>query len=112
MAFKKSTFGNELNNTFPEKFLLDFYTTNHPFTPFSVGNLADKLNIYHSNPKLYYIPKQYTLGEYNHNYGDEMYMIEERFSSDPITLASLDNAKDILSTDDVLKNFSKIINTL
>ncbi|UWX59183.1 metallophosphoesterase [Chryseobacterium oranimense] len=107
MAFKKSTFGNELNNTFPEKFLLDFYTTNHPFTPFSVGNMADKLGIFHSNPKLYYIPKQYALGEYNENYGDEMYMIEERFSSDPKTLASLDNAKDIVSTDDVLKNFSK-----
>lgn len=107
MAFKKSTFGTELNNTFPEKFLLDFYTTNHPFTPFSVGNMADKLNIFHSNPKLYYIPKQFTLGEYNENYGDEMYMIEERFSSDPKTLASLDNAKDIVSTDDVLKNFTK-----
>jgi hypothetical protein len=36
-----------------------------------------------------------------------MYMIEERFSSDPKTLASLDNAKDILSTDDVLKNLNK-----
>lgn len=107
MAFKKSTFGNELNNTFPEKFLLDFYTTNHPFTPFSVGNMADKVGIFHSNPKLYYIPKQYTLGEYNKNYGDEMYMIEERFSSDPKTLASLDNARDIVSTDDVLKNFTK-----
>jgi len=107
MAFKKSTFGNELNNTFPEKFLLDFYTTNHPFTPFSVGNMADKLGIFHSNPKLYYIPKQYALGEYNKNFGDEMYMIEERFSSDPKTLASLDNAKDIVSTDDVLKNFTK-----
>ncbi|WP_223606791.1 BamA/TamA family outer membrane protein [Chryseobacterium sp. OSA05B] len=107
MAFKKSTFGNELNNTFPEKFLLDFYTTNHPFTPFSVGNMADKLNIFHSNPKLYYIPKQYALREYNENYGDEMYMIEERFSSDPKTLASLDNAKNIVSTDDVLKNFTK-----
>lgn len=107
MAFKKSTFGNELNNTFPDKFLLDFYTTNHPFTPFSVGNMADKLNIFHSNPKLYYIPKQQALGKYNENYGDEMYMIEERFSADPTTLASLDNAIDIVSTDDVLKNFNK-----
>ncbi|KMQ67645.1 metallophosphoesterase [Chryseobacterium sp. FH2] len=107
MAFKKSTFGNELNNTFPDKFLLDFYTTNHPFTPFSVGNLADKVNIFHSNPRLYYIPKQKALGRYNENYGDEMYMIEERFSADPKTLESLDNAKDIVSTDDVLKNLTK-----
>lgn len=107
MAFQKSTLGEELTDTFPEKFLLDFYTTNHPFTPFTIGNMSEKLNIFHSNPKLYFIPKQQALGRYNENYGDEMYMIEERFSSDPKTLASLNNAKDIVSTDDVLKNLSK-----
>ncbi|MCW3162679.1 metallophosphoesterase [Chryseobacterium oryctis] len=107
MAFKKSTFGDELNNSFPDKFLLDFYTTNHPFTPFSVGNLAEKVNIFHSNPRLYYVPKQQALGKYNENYGDEMYMIEERFSADPKTLEALGNAKDIVSTDDVLKNLTK-----
>ncbi|WP_261509813.1 metallophosphoesterase [Chryseobacterium paludis] len=107
MAFKKSTFGDELNNTFPDKFLLDFYTTNHPFTPFAVGNMADKLNIFHSNPRLFYIPKQQALGDYNEHYGDEMYMIEERYSSDPKTLQAFDNATDIVSTDDVIKNFGK-----
>lgn len=107
MAFKKNTFGNELENTFPERFLLDFYTTSHPFTAFSVNNMAEKIGLYHSNPKLYYIPKQKGLGEYNKNYGDELYMIEERFSADPKTLASLDDAKDIISTDDLLKNLRK-----
>jgi hypothetical protein len=46
MAFKKNTFGSELQDTFPDKFLMDFYTTNHPFTPFSVGNLAEKINLF------------------------------------------------------------------
>ncbi|MNU12080.1 Surface antigen [compost metagenome] len=106
-AFKKNDFGNELNNTFPERFLLDFYTTNHPFTGFAVNNMINKLGIFHSNPELFYIPKQKSLGRYNKNYGDELYMIEERFSSDPKTLQSLDNATDILSTSDVLKNIRK-----
>lgn len=106
-AFQKKTFGDEIQNTFPERFLLDFYTTSHPFTPFSVNNLADKIDLYHSNPKLYYVPKQTALGKYNENFGDELYMIEERFSADPKTLASLDGAKDIVSTDDVLKNLRK-----
>lgn len=106
-AFKKNTFGDELNNTFPERFLLDFYTANHPFTGFSVNNMAEKIDIFHSNPELYYIPKQKGLGKYNANYGDELYMIEERFSSDPKTLAYLDNASDIVSTSDVLKNLRK-----
>ncbi|KQS94140.1 metallophosphoesterase [Chryseobacterium sp. Leaf394] len=106
-GFKKNSFGNELSNTFPERFLMDFYTTSHPFTAFSVNNLADKIDLFHSNPKLYYIPKQKQLGQFNQNYGDEMYMIEERFSSDPKTLASLDNATDIISTADLIKNLQK-----
>ncbi|CAD7801728.1 hypothetical protein CHRY9390_00819 [Chryseobacterium aquaeductus] len=107
MAFKKNSFGNELDNTFPDRFLMDFYTTSHPYTGFSVNNLADKIGLFHSNPQLYFVPKQKGLSEFNKHYGDELYMIEERFSSDPKTLASLDNAKDILSTDDVLKNLRK-----
>ncbi|WP_294243166.1 BamA/TamA family outer membrane protein [uncultured Chryseobacterium sp.] len=107
MAFKKSTFGNELTNTFPDRFLLDFYTTSHPFTVFSVNNMAGKIDLFHSNPELYYVPKQKSLGEYNREYGNEMYMIEERFSSDPKTLQYLDNASDVVSTQDVLKNLRK-----
>lgn len=106
-AFKKNSFGSELNNTFPERFLLDFYTTSHPFTGFAVNNMIDKLGIFHSNPELFYIPKQKSLGRYNQNYGDELYMIEERFSSDPKTLQSLDHASEIVSTSDILKNMRK-----
>ncbi len=102
-AFKTKMFADELENTFPERFLLDFYTSNHPFTPFAVANMAEDLGIFHSNPKLYYIPKQKTLAKYNQKFGDEMYMIEERFSSDPKTLTMLDNAEDIISTEDVIK---------
>ncbi|KAA0126384.1 metallophosphoesterase [Chryseobacterium sp. SN22] len=107
MAFKRSTFGNELANTFPDRFLQDFYTTSHPFTVFSVNNMAEKIDLFHSNPELYYVPKQKGLGRYNKDYGNEMYMIEERFSSDPKTLQYLDNASDVVSTQDVLKNLRK-----
>lgn len=107
MAFKRSTFGNELMNTFPDRFLQDFYTTSHPFTVFSVNNMAEKIDLFHSNPELYYVPKQKGLGEYNKEYGNELYMIEERFSADPKTLQNLDNATDVVSTQDVLKNLRK-----
>lgn len=106
-AFKKNNLGNELTNTFPERFLLDFYTTSHPFTGLAVNNMADKIHLFHSNPELYFIPKQKGLGKYNENYGDELYIIEERFSSDKKTLQSLDNASDIISTSDLLKNMLK-----
>lgn len=104
VAFKNKMFAYDFYDTFPQKFLLDFYTANHPFTPFITGDMQEKLGIFSSNPKLFYVPKQQALDKYNLKYGDEMYMIEERFSSDPITLKMLDNATDIVSTEDVLKN--------
>ncbi|KIA88199.1 metallophosphoesterase [Kaistella jeonii] len=103
VAFKNSTVGNQFDQTYAEDFLLDFYTTSQPYAPFAIGNLAEKLYIYHNDPKLYYVPKQPILGKYNTDYGNELYMIEERFSDDPVTLKKY-NADDIASTDDVLKN--------
>lgn len=49
VAFKNESFGHELEGTFAEKFLLDFYTTTHPYTPFAVGNLAESINVFHSD---------------------------------------------------------------
>lgn len=106
VAFKNSTIANQFDKTYAEDFLLDFYTTSQPYAPFAVGNLAEKLNINHNNPTLYYVPKQPILGRYNSDYGDELYMIEERFSDDPVTLKKYE-ADDIVSTDDVLQNLRK-----
>lgn len=107
VAFKNKTFGHELEGTFAEKFLLDFYTTTHPYTPFAVNNLADKINILHSNPQLYYIPKQKALESFNNEYGNELYMIEERFSGTPVDLEQLNGATTTMNTIDMMKNLQK-----
>lgn len=106
VAFKNSTIGNQFEGTYAEKFLLDFYTTSQPYAPFAVGNLADEVGIIHNNPKIYYVPQQKSLGTYNSDYGNELYMIEERFSDDATTLEKY-KADDIVGTDDVLKSLRK-----
>ncbi|MDR2236849.1 MAG: metallophosphoesterase [Chryseobacterium sp.] len=107
VAFKNSSMGSDLEGTFAEKFMMDFYTTSHPYTPFSVGNLADKINVLHSNPKLYYIPKQKALKEFNSDYGDELYMIEERFSGSDADLKQLNGATETMNTMDMMANLQK-----
>lgn len=106
-AFQDRYVEEDLEDSFADRFLLDFYTTAHPYTPFTVGNLADAVGVYHTNPKLYYVPKQETLGVYNDEYGDELYMIEERVESNHNDLESFGKPKDILSTDDVLQEIRK-----
>lgn len=107
VAFKDQNVEREFRNTAAEKFVYDYYTTAHPYTPFIIGHLADKVGVYHSNPKLYYIPKQNALGQYNTGFGNELYMIEERPTDEHKELESFGKPNAIVSTDDVFANLRK-----
>lgn len=105
VAFKDKSL--DFRDTYVEDFLLDFYTTSHPYTPFAVGDMAGNLGIYHTNPKLFYIPRQNALGEFNADYGDGLYMIEERPAKGFEDADDFGKPKAILSTDEVLANLHK-----
>ncbi|UOB16309.1 metallophosphoesterase [Abyssalbus ytuae] len=105
VVFKGKVMDKEdLTGTLPERFLLDFYTAAHPYTPYAIDELSDAVGVYHTNPKLYYIPKQTALGEYNEEYGDELYMIEERPADEHKNVKSFGYASEIESTDDLFAN--------
>lgn len=104
VAFKDQRVEEDFKDTYAEDFIMDFYTTAHPYTPFIVSDLADKVNISHSNPKLFYVPKQNPLALFNEDYGDELYMIEERPMDEFKNLKSFGNPLKIVSTEDVLAN--------
>jgi hypothetical protein len=107
VAFKNSNIGDAFEGTFAEDFLLDFYTTAHPYTPFIVADLAEEGGIYHTNPKLYYIPKQDALKEFNQDYGDQLYMVEERADKSHKDLASFGKPKDTDNTEKLMENLRK-----
>lgn len=94
---------NDFNNTLPEDLLLDFYTASHPYAPFAIADMADAIGVYHTNPQLFYVPKQEALGVYNNEYGDELYMIEERPMEEFENLESFGAPKDIESMEDLYK---------
>ena len=106
-AFQDVYIGNALDGSTVDKFLADFYTTSHPYTPFAIGELADAIGVSHTNPKLYYIPKQSVLGIYNDEFGDELYMIEEHVGDTQLAVESFGDPKKILSTADVLQEILK-----
>ena len=107
VAFQEDHVTEKFDDTYTEDLLLDFYTSAHPYTPFVVDDLSKPLGIYHTNPKLYYIPKQKNLGKYNKEFGDALYMIEERAASGHGDLKSFGFANKVISTDDLLKNLRK-----
>ncbi|MEN1784377.1 MAG: metallophosphoesterase [Bacteroidota bacterium] len=107
LAFQQKYIVGEFEDTFTEAILKDFYTGAHPYAPFTVGTLSDAIGVYHTNPKLFYIPKQRALSDYNLEFGDELYMIEEHVSEGHDDLESYGKAKKIRSTDDLMKKLRK-----
>ncbi len=112
VAFKDQYVEGQFNNTYTESLLLDIYTTAHPYTPFVIGDLSSAVGILHANPTLYYIPKQKALKHFNNDFGDELYMIEERATSGHGKVASFGYSNELISTDDLLKKLRKTDNNV
>ncbi len=112
VAFKDQYIEGQFDDTKTENLLSDVFTGSHPYAPFTIGKLADAVGVYHTNPILYYIPKQNSLGSFNDEFGDELYMIEERAASGHGDKASFGFANKVISTDDLLKNLGKNENHL
>ncbi|MBC2837865.1 metallophosphoesterase [Robiginitalea sp. SC105] len=102
MVFMDQYIIGDLENTAPEELLEDLYTGAHPYAPFALSPLMDTLGIYHTNPRLFYVPRQPALGKYNEDFGDELYMIEEHPSEGHEDLPSFGFAEDIKSTFDLI----------
>ncbi|MCF6169219.1 metallophosphoesterase [Lutibacter sp.] len=112
VAFKDQYIEGQFDNTYTEGLLLDVYTTAHPYAPFTIGKLADAVKVYHTNPTLYYIPKQNALKQFNATFGNELYMIEERVTSGHADVESFGFSNEIISTDDLLKKLRKTDNNI
>ncbi|NJB71111.1 uncharacterized protein YpmB [Saonia flava] len=107
MAFKEQYIVGDFDNTETESLLLDFYTGSHPYAPFTISELSNAVDLYHTNPVLYYVPKQAVLEKFNQDFGDELYMIEEHVSDGHNDLESFGRTKKIESTDDLIKRLRK-----
>lgn len=77
----------------------------HPYAAPAIAALITPTGIYHTNPIIVFVPKQSALGEYNEQYGDQLYLFEERPDEDQRDAANFGNAKNVIGTD---KLFEKI----
>ncbi|MEH6535065.1 MAG: metallophosphoesterase [Psychroserpens sp.] len=93
----------DLEGTKTEAFLLDAFTASHPYAPFTIAELSKAVNVFYADPKLFYVPKQKAIGKYNDEFGDEIYMIEERASDGHGDKEGFGYANELISTHDMLE---------
>ena len=107
VAFKDQYIEGQFDDTSTQGLLQDVFTGSHPYAPFTIATLSDAVGIFFTNPVLYYVPKQKALGVYNNEFGDELYMIEERAADGHGDKASFGFSNKLISTHDMLQELRK-----
>lgn len=92
------------NETFVRDLVNDNFSAAHPLAALVVPPMADAVGVYHTNPELYYVPTQEALGIYNEDFGNKLYLVEER-PDDKVwrKAAHFGKPDDIVSTSKALK---------
>ncbi|OEK02919.1 hypothetical protein BFP97_15915 [Roseivirga sp. 4D4] len=85
--------------TWVDNALKDQISTAHPYGFLAVPVLADAVGVYHTKPKLVYVPKSAPLGDFAKAYGDKPFMIEIRPDEDLSGFDRFGNSENIVGTD-------------
>jgi len=94
----------EVRETFVSSLSQDFLSYSHPLGAYIVPSLADAVGVYHTNPKLVYVPNDPRLGEYQQLIGNMLMLYEERPNKDMSDEAWFGNSKNVIGAPEVYRN--------
>ena len=97
----------DLRNTIAADLVEDQISASHPYGAFAITRLAAAAGIYHTNPRLVYLPSDSRLGMYEHVFGNGLYLFEERPAKNRKDVEAFGHSHDIINTSDVLKEIRK-----
>jgi len=92
-----------LRTGFAKDILQDQISAQHPYASFVLPPLGTAAGILHTNPEPVYIPQDPLLGQYYGAFSNLPAALEEDAKDDQSNVASLGNAKNLVSTDKMLE---------
>jgi len=96
-----------LRETFAQDLVQDQISASHPYAALVIAPMAEALGLYHTNPKLVYIPDDPRLGEYRKTFANTLALFEERPDEDWSQAPYFGNSKNIISTRRVLEKLAE-----
>jgi hypothetical protein len=91
-----------LRDTYVEDLFQDQMSSQHPFAPLIVGGLMDAAGVLHSQPTLYMLPDDASLGEFRADFGGVLGMLAERPIDYDGAIAAFVGAEEIVDGFDVV----------
>ncbi|MEM7106676.1 MAG: BamA/TamA family outer membrane protein [Bacteroidota bacterium] len=94
-------------NTFAVDIVQDQISASHPYGAFVVPELAEAAKVYHTNPKVVFIPDDPRFGEHQADFANTLALYEERPAKDWSDATFFGNSEKIVNTAKVLEKLAK-----
>jgi hypothetical protein len=95
----------ELRGSFIEGIANDQVSIAHPFAAITVPVMAEAAGIFHTKPKIVFVPASSRLGSFSKDFANTLCLFEERPANDQQDAPNFGNSKEVVSTD---KMFEKL----
>jgi hypothetical protein len=85
--------------TFIESIINDQVTIGHPYAALTIPMMAEAAGVYHTNPQIIFVPEQPALDSFNKDFGNQLYLFEQRPDENWETAPNFGNPKNIIGTE-------------
>jgi hypothetical protein len=99
-------FGKGLKNmdgTFISRIAKDQVSIGHPYTAITIIPMAKASGIYHITPRMVFVPAQASLKEFSNEYGDQLYLFEQRPDENQETADNFGNSKNVIGSEKMME---------
>lgn len=96
-----------MQGTFIEGIIDDQVPIAEPYAAITIAPMAQAAGILHTNPIIRYVPRQPLLDSFNDDFGDRLYLLEQRPDGNWAEAANFSNSKNIISTEELLQKLQQ-----
>jgi hypothetical protein len=93
----------DMDGTFISRIAKDQVSIAHPYTAITITPMARAIGIYHTTPRIVFVPAQASLKEFSNEYGDQLYLFEQRPDENLEDADNFGNSKNVIGSDKMLE---------
>lgn len=93
-----------MRGTFLSRIAKDQVSIGHPFSAITIVPMIEATGIYHSRPVIVFVPGQTALGDFNKEYGNQLYLFEERPDDDQQTADNFGFSQKLIGSEKLLEH--------
>jgi len=97
----------DMDGTFISRIAKDQVSIGHPYTAITITPMAKAAGIYHTTPRIVFVPVQASLNEFSNEYGDQLYLFEQRPDENQEDAENFGNSKNVIGSEKLMEKIYK-----